>query len=824
MISSLPKPVQNDVDTVIIDLLSRYSLDNKNVRQFVQTVAQQVRSLNKSIPRILKASSNSKGADTNKNELNQTKDSNTAKPNFLTRLDNLQASFNKGGLLGVIFEHLKNKQVDANTINPVSVPEKTEQKDTNQEQKDNKQPEQQKGFLEKISSKFERLEKLQEVYDKRGLIGVTQNIFNQFKRKAENQTDDQNKLQEISTVNNTDIDNNQTKENQNNLQEVSTTFNAGAQAGNTTNITENTTEEKTGQNAQAENLLPDEVVVLIGGVNEYGRKDLTDIIKKSLGEAFDEQKKIKGGLFAGIKSQAAGEGGTGGGGGGEGGLIDLLADIAMIKGGFKGASKFLGKGGMLSRAAGGLARFGSGAAALGGMPVSTAVTGAGGAAGLAGAGAAVVGGELIGGQIGKGIGSNETFSEYMYGSKTAGKEAYEKYGTGMLGFTKASYDYLFGEGREARKQTAETEAKNVAMQKEIDTKTATIKKHYESKGYKTLEEFGKAVKAGETEPVKWNKETNKLDILPRLPSKLAAEDTKAVKTTVEPLPTTTTETNPSKTNTEVKTEPTQSVNTIETKQSTITPENIIQPTKTELALNPNKTETTTAIPKDTDQPSNIYVPKDLSKIEVNKWTESVKEHLKTQVEQTTQTSLLEAPNTNKQPQELKTTTPVLENTTQYPEVRPIMDKTLKPVQPLDYKTEPVKPFKFNIPESSSLLVSDKTAAKEKEITPLTPDITEIPAPVSPNITENHITNNNADKGILTDIAGNTEKTNKSITSLSEAVFALAKVFDGKSSGGNNNFLINNGQQTQQFTSTAQIAAANKDTIREIRRQFLHVIG
>lgn len=149
-----------------------------------------------------------------------------------------------------------------------------------------------------------------------------------------------------------------------------------------------------------------------------------------------------------------------------------------------------------------------------GTLATTPIASMGAGAAIATTAAGVAGGEIIGGMAGRAIGSNETVSEALYGSKTAGKEAYEKYGTGMMGFTRAGYDYAFGAGKEARQGIKEGEVKNAELQKEIDEKTTALEKYYKKKGYNTLKEFGADVKAGKTEPVKWNKETKKLDILP----------------------------------------------------------------------------------------------------------------------------------------------------------------------------------------------------------------------------------------------------------------------------------------------------------------------
>lgn len=191
----------------------------------------------------------------------------------------------------------------------------------------------------------------------------------------------------------------------------------------------------------------------------------------------------------------------------------LLSRFKPLLGGLGRGIQNLGKGGF-NLARGALGGLGT----LATTPIAS--MGAAGAAGTVAAG--VVGGELIGGMAGQAIGSNEAVSEALYGSPTAGKEAYEKYGTGMIGFSRASYDYLFGEGAKVRKETAETEAKTTEMQKTLEESQIAISEYFKSKGFKNLQEFGAAVKAGETEPVKWNKETKKLDVLPLKTNQTAA--------------------------------------------------------------------------------------------------------------------------------------------------------------------------------------------------------------------------------------------------------------------------------------------------------------
>ena len=85
--------------------------------------------------------------------------------------------------------------------------------------------------------------------------------------------------------------------------------------------------------------------------------------------------------------------------------------------------------------------------------------------------------------------------------------------------------------------------------------------------------------------------------------------------------------------------------------------------------------------------------------------------------------------------------------------------------------------------------------------------------------DKHPTPISADAGnkILDKIAGNTEKTNMSITSLAQAIIKLADNL-GKSQS-QQNIIVNGQKQQQSYPSASQVAAANIDPIRQIRAQF-----
>ena len=745
MTTSLPKPLQNDFDTIVIDLLSRYSLDNKSVQKFVQIVAQQVRDIRR-LPRTLQPSKNStNSARTNTPDNKETKDG-TDKPNFLTRLQNVQNTFNKGGLLGVFFEYLKNKQADAKAkITPAEPLKFKQDEDTKDENGSEVRTTEQKNAvtgeiitrLDKLQeSVITQLDKLQEAFDSKGLINIAQSILTTLKKNPKKESEKENvkytKEQEdtaipistaankivedselpsaisntfttvpqntnFSTVNATDTQTNKTNTfttvpQNTNFSTVNAT-NAQTVAPNTTNLSQINTSQ-----AQAEDYLPDEIDVIVGGINDYGKRDLREVLSSVIEDLIPKEKQS---VPAKDKKEAT-ESGEGGG------LIGLLANLSQM-------------GGVVGRL---LPMLGSFASTLGSV------------AAIAGT---VVAGDIIGGQIGKAIGSNEKFSEFFYGSPTAGKEAYEKYGTGIEGFANASYDLLFGQGAELRQEAKESKvreeklkidhAKNSRekIQKTIATKSPEEVKKLQEKTQNNIQETQEKVKQlqEEYEKVKdpmegWNPFRSKEKDQAEFDAKQRLENAQQQ---------------------------------VEQLQSALTEF--------------NKTGTVTPSTTDTQPP--------------------------------TQESQITSENT----------TPTA--------VAPIPEVA-------DAMFNPEGGLLVSSPKEGSLFqLSKNDGLVAGPLTSVTPETTKVSSSIPSSVSETHITNNNADEKTLYEIANNTKETNKSLNTLSNAVFQLAKVFDNKTmSGGSNSVLINNNGKVQEYTSTAQIAANNVDSIRSIRQQFLAV--
>jgi hypothetical protein len=101
---------------------------------------------------------------------------------------------------------------------------------------------------------------------------------------------------------------------------------------------------------------------------------------------------------------------------------------------------------------------------------------------------AIAGGEIIGGKIGQVLG------EALYGEQ--GKEAYEKYGTGMTGLLRASYDYYQQsqdwKETEERGKKLETEAVERSMKSLEGSKASQDPEHYQNVENKLKDELAKA--------------------------------------------------------------------------------------------------------------------------------------------------------------------------------------------------------------------------------------------------------------------------------------------------------------------------------------------
>lgn len=204
--------------------------------------------------------------------------------------------------------------------------------------------------------------------------------------------------------------------------------------------------------------IKDQPEVILGGITPNGQNALSNVLTPLFQANFKELIKIT----STSKKEDNKKEGSGSGSSFVGRVLSTLAAMGIfalikkgISAGIRGlvnSLKGLGRGVVqAARAVGvGAARFAGAARTL-----------APAAARVVGPVAAVAGGEFIGGQVGKLIGSNETVSKFLYGRETAGKEAYEKYGTGMLGFGRATYD-LYQQGVE----TAEQEKEHQRMSQE----------------------------------------------------------------------------------------------------------------------------------------------------------------------------------------------------------------------------------------------------------------------------------------------------------------------------------------------------------------------
>lgn len=694
MISSLPKTLQNDFDTIVIDILSRYSLDNKSVQKFVQTISKQVRNV-RQLPRSLQPTK--PGSSRAPTENKETKEA-SGRPNFITRLENLQNTFNKGGLLGVFFEYLKNRQSDAKAkIVPTEKINSEQNKKTKEEANNIQTNKQVSTVIEKTDTKFE---KLQEAFDGKGLISIAQSILKELQKRSNKATETSKKVNTPSQKNTTipstynkkyNIDS-QTNETNNSIITPQSTNYSTIKADNTqttyTGAINSTNINSSSSQAQAQDLLTDEINVVLGGINDYGERDLKAILESVLEDVMPKEKPKS------TKKSDTTPSSTNGDNAWFGGLFGLMADLGRMGGLLKGMVPMLSK-------------FGS-------------------ALGVAGA---AVAGNYIGGKVGEMIGSDEQFSEYWYGSKTAGKEAYEKYGTGVEGFTSASYDYLFGEGKQLREGEKEGKVREEKMK--VDALERSKKSLEGTPASKNIETYKKT-----REDLK--KQLQEAQETERQSKEKYEETQKGSLEGWNPFHDETAETDARR--------------NYEARQTTVKQ---MQNSLVELEkVNPDKPST----------PS--------------------------------------APNIN------NSSSSTINNAVTVPEVQ---DALIKPDGGL-LISSPKEGSLFQLSKNDGIAAGPMTET-------LSPQNIKPTSSMPPSVTETHVTNNNMNNKALEDIVHNTEKTNKTLLSLSESIFKLAKNINTNNQA-NNTVLVNNGQQTQAYTSTAQIAANNVDSIRLVRQQFL----
>lgn len=485
MISSLPKSLQNDFDTIVIDILSRYSLDNKSVRYFVENVAQQIRGINR-LPRVLKEAKSAQRKTQDPTGTEDAVSNNKEKPNFLTRLQGYQSAWNRGSLVGVFLEYLKNRREDQqaklvqqkeNTTlgftkekskqEPIARTVKSEKEIV--ERFSNKITETRTNILERVVN---NLQKIQEIFSSPGLLGATKSILSEYEKSKT--------AKPVPSVTST-------------TSYTGSSYNAPTNNYSTVNIANTDTDndgsiELTRGEAQAQKpLLPptkeEPPIVILGGINQTGKDDLESVLK-----AFFKQR-ITEDTSTSLKTLDQNSGYEGPG------LLDTYLQYKGIRSLFGGSqdkkkttpnkSKSRSKPSTVQpRDSKG--RFTKKPTTS--TPKSTAKPGrfipklgpGGLLRGIGTLGLGMLadwGGQMAGGEIAKDIYGEE---------KTAA--AYEEYGADVFGLFKASYDATkaIGEVKEAREQLEKQEKQTIPL----DIKAMMF-------GYKDLADFSKAVSSGE---------------------------------------------------------------------------------------------------------------------------------------------------------------------------------------------------------------------------------------------------------------------------------------------------------------------------------------
>jgi hypothetical protein len=802
VISSVAKPLQNDYDTIIIDLLTRYGLDNKNVQRFVQTVAQQTKVLRR-IPKLLnpaKQSSSSKAPvpETDTQEGVSTKDE-KRKPGFFARLENVQNTYNKRGLLGVFFDYLKNRQTDtpAKEVSTNSLKNKQKDKPTSNLIRETKVKEEKTNLIERS---LEKLEKYQEIFGKRGAIGVVQNIYKDLKSSRNNPL----------TQNATKITNNAQNINNNTVNRATTIGPKSLLPKVKGTEQELPLTDTEGQQSQKQNIFRKFTVVL-GGIDEQGKKDFKGIFEMVLQDFTTKQQK----QISRSQQPLPNEGYESAGG--EGGLLDLITDIAMLRmmGGARGGAPKPGgrkwnkpstwfkrggapapggaKPGRLPGRFGGLSRllglFGLGAAAAGTAaqvlpatppPLPTATT------------PPVAPSAPATSVVPKPITPVPTPTTLPPKAPPIPTTLPPK--PGLL--SKAAGGALAGAGGLLKRlpliSTAIEGGTNIYDSfKELAPREDLTATQKISTGGGALAGGAVDVLSGLFDPTTWG--IDKMLGVDLFGEGLSREFLNLVG---------------------AKDKGSTMGETLRTRTGDMfTTLNGVLENNLELSKKTNNNEFDLV---DLLQ----YIPKAVQLtpgLGPAALTAAAFTHTPEQknplgdITTKTATDLAIAAAGGK------------------PEIQKSKPESKPPVK-IPKQTTPEKKEFTPLPKPGLSKPPDTIAAAVKpqnQVVPpstITPKTTEILPSTPPSLTENHVTNNNADKQILSDIAGNTEKTNQNLGTLSQAIYALAKTFDTKGNNGSNNILINSGQGVKQYTSTSQMANSNNDTIRSIRRQFLTAIG
>lgn len=698
MISSLPKPLQNDFDTIVIDILSRYSLENKAVKRFVESVAQQVRDLTRT-PRFLKQVKASNGKEQKDNEIKNDEQV-TGKSTISTRLEKYQNAYNKGSLLGVFLEFLKSRQTQnvAKTVpseqtfknytakekdsTPIAQTVKSERNvNNNFQQNDNSKT----NILEKIVN---NLNKVEEIFSGKGALGISKNIINYFRDIKASKVTPPPVTTTSYTTPTENISNITTP-----VYGASTTNYSTVNANNTTVKSNDSIGVTSGEaQSQVEDLLKDEQVVVLGGINEDGADDLTKIIKAIFEDLVPEERGVP--VEQKDKSPLVTDK--------DANLFDAAADLGLAAMGLTGATgllgKIFGKKGIIrkplrdKKAAQLKAERAAARAAKTGAPISTTQT------------KTQVKPPTVG------TPKAPTTSTTTQGSAKVAQAAGTKTATKSLGRSIAKRVPVLGTLLTAAFLASELQ------------ETAELEEAGE-----ISEDEAKKQKAGA-----WGGAGGGL-----AGAAGGAAAGAALGTLILP-----------------------GVGTViggilGGVAGGVGGEMLGRAGGESLASEPESSEQLAQTIKD----------------------ETLKEETKT-----------------KQTTDKKDKKPELSKDIAKQKVGEITNETTK-------------------------VLSPEIAKVAETATPLSPTTTKASSPVPGSVNETHITNNTPDKKLLTDIANNTEKTNKSISSLGDAVFQLARIFDSKQASGNS-ILINNNGQVQEYTSTAQMAANNVDSIRGVRQQFL----
>jgi len=369
--------------------------------------------------------------------------------------------------------------------------------------------------------------------------------------------------------------------------------------------------------------------------------------------------------------------------------------------------------------------------------------------------AAVVGGNYIGGKVGEMIGSNETASKFLYGSETAGKEAYEKYGTGVPGLVGAVSDTFkqSGEAAELHKEHQRMSQERIEKSKE----SLAGKAQYDPKKEAKLQQSIDEMKQREEKLKKQYEELKAQAWDGWNPFHDEEKETES-RTNLEGL-----------------------------QESITIAENRLAEFKKLKDSSSPQIKTTSNKDKEQD-PEYLRLKKMFGKPKADEvWNQRN--------------------NLNNKSQQLRDA-----NQTEGTFREDKLDVE-KPTIRLDNTTPTQKPlslFSDDITQTTLMPQTDKAGLEN-----ITSDSTESMS-LDKIFNPEQFTLNNSS---LNEIASNTSDTNASLKSLSESLFKLVNVFDKKLNLAGNTTVINGVGQTSKSMPASVIANSNIDPIRRVRMQF-----